>query len=171
MAKQVIFNEQARAALKHGVDTLALAVKTTLGPRGRNVAMGKKWGAPSVTHDGVTVAKEVELKDPFQNMGAQLLKEAASKTNDVAGDGTTTATVLAQAMIDEGLKLVAAGANPMILKRGLDKGREALVARIKEQSITLKSRDEIRQVATISAQDPEIEIGRASCRERVLIGV
>jgi chaperonin GroEL len=152
----VIFNEQARAALKHGVDTLALAVKTTLGPRGRNVAMGKKWGAPSVTHDGVTVAKEVELKDPFQNMGAQLLKEAASKTNDVAGDGTTTATVLAQAMIDEGLKLVAAGANPMILKRGLDKGREALVARIKEQSITLKSRDEIRQVATISAQDPEI---------------
>jgi chaperonin GroEL len=156
MAKQVIFNEQARAALKHGVDTLALAVKTTLGPRGRNVAMDKKWGAPSVTHDGVTVAKEVELKDPFQNMGAQLLKEAASKTNDVAGDGTTTATVLAQAMIDEGLKLVAAGANPMILKRGLDKGREALVARIKEQSITLKSRDEIRQVATISAQDPEI---------------
>ena len=156
MAKQVIFNEQARAALKHGVDTMALAVKTTLGPRGRNVAMCKKWGAPSVTHDGVTVAKEVELKDPFQNMGAQLLKEAASKTNDVAGDGTTTATVLAQAMIDEGLKLVAAGANPMILKRGLDKGREALVARIKEQSITLKSRDEIRQVATISAQDPEI---------------
>jgi chaperonin GroEL len=156
MAKQIIFNEQARAALKHGVDTLALAVKTTLGPRGRNVAMGKKWGAPSVTHDGVTVAKEVELKDPFQNMGAQLLKEAASKTNDVAGDGTTTATVLAQAMIDEGLKLVAAGANPMILKRGLDKGREALVARIKEQSITLKSRDEIRQVATISAQDTEI---------------
>lgn len=156
MAKQIIFNEQARAALKQGVDTMALAVKTTLGPRGRNVAMGKKWGAPSVTHDGVTVAKEVELKDPFQNMGAQLLKEAASKTNDVAGDGTTTATVLAQAMIDEGLKLVAAGANPMILKRGLDKGREALVARIKEQSITLKSRDEIRQVATISAQDPEI---------------
>ncbi len=156
MAKQIIFNEQARAALKHGVDTMALAVKTTLGPRGRNVAMGKKWGSPSVTHDGVTVAKEVELKDPFENMGAQLLKEAASKTNDVAGDGTTTATVLAQAMIDEGLKLVAAGANPMILKRGLDKGREALVARIKEQAISLKSRDEIRQVATISAQDPEI---------------
>ncbi|MFQ3633567.1 chaperonin GroEL [Roseiflexus sp.] len=156
MAKQIVFNEQARAALKHGVDTMALAVKTTLGPRGRNVAMGKKWGAPSVTHDGVTVAKEVELKDPFENMGAQLLKEAASKTNDVAGDGTTTATVLAQAMIDEGLKLVAAGANPMILKRGLDKGREALVARIKEQAISLKSRDEIRQVATISAQDPEI---------------
>ncbi|ABU58850.1 chaperonin GroEL [Roseiflexus castenholzii] len=156
MAKQIIFNEQARAALKHGVDTMALAVKTTLGPRGRNVAMGKKWGSPAVTHDGVTVAKEVELKDPFENMGAQLLKEAASKTNDVAGDGTTTATVLAQAMIDEGLKLVAAGANPMILKRGLDKGREALVARIKEQAISLKSRDEIRQVATISAQDPEI---------------
>ncbi|MCS6841908.1 MAG: chaperonin GroEL [Roseiflexus sp.] len=156
MAKQIIFNEQARTALKRGVDTMALAVKTTLGPRGRNVAMGKKWGSPSVTHDGVTVAKEIELKDPFENMGAQLLKEAASKTNDVAGDGTTTATVLAQAMIDEGLKLVAAGANPMILKRGLDKGREALVARIKEQAISLKSRDEIRQVATISAQDPEI---------------
>ncbi|MGQ9547315.1 MAG: chaperonin GroEL [Roseiflexus sp.] len=156
MAKQIIFDEQARSALKHGVDTMAQAVRTTLGPRGRNVAMGKKWGSPSVTHDGVTVAKEIELKDPFHNMGAQLLKEAASKTNDVAGDGTTTATVLAQAMIDEGLKLVAAGANPMILKRGLDKGREALVARIKEQSITLKSRDEIRQVATISAQDTEI---------------
>src|SRR6266545_939225 len=155
-AKQLIFDERARAALKHGVDTLATAVRTTLGPRGRNVALDKKWGAPTITHDGVTVAKEIELGDPFENMGVQLLKQAASKTNDVAGDGTTTATVLAQAMVHEGLKLVAAGANPMLLKRGLDKGGQALVARIKEQAINLKGRDEIRQVATISAQDAEI---------------
>ncbi|GAB4447013.1 MAG: chaperonin GroEL [Chloroflexi bacterium OHK40] len=156
MAKQLAFDTHARAALKHGVDTLAEAVKTTLGPRGRNVALDKKWGAPTVTHDGVTVAKEIELKDPFENMGVQLLKQAASKTNDVAGDGTTTATVLAQAIVHEGLKLVAAGANPMLLKRGLDKGGQALVARIKEQAITIKGRDEIRQVATISAQDAEV---------------
>jgi Chaperonin GroEL (HSP60 family) len=121
MAKQLIFDQQARTALKQGIDTLALAVKTTLGPRGRNVALDKKWGAPTVTHDGVSVAKEIELKDPFANLGVQLLKQAAVKTNDVAGDGTTTATVLAQAIINEGLKLVAAGANPMLLKRGLDK--------------------------------------------------
>ena len=156
MAKQLAFDTRARAALKRGVDTLAEAVKTTLGPRGRNVALDKKWGAPTVTHDGVTVAKEIELKDPFENMGVQLLKQAASKTNDVAGDGTTTATVLAQAIVHEGLKLVTAGANPMLLKRGLDKGGQALVARIREQAITLKGRDEIRQVATISAQDPEV---------------
>jgi chaperonin GroEL len=156
MAKQLVFDTRARTALKLGVDTLAEAVKTTLGPRGRNVALDKKWGAPTVTHDGVTVAKEIDLKDPFENMGVQLLKQAASKTNDVAGDGTTTATVLAQAIVHEGLKLVAAGANPMLLKRGLDKGGQALVARIKEQAITLKSRDEIRQIATISAQDPEV---------------
>ncbi|MGB9634199.1 MAG: chaperonin GroEL, partial [Chloroflexaceae bacterium] len=156
MAKQLVFDQQARAALKHGIDTLAMAVKTTLGPRGRNVALDKKWGAPNVTHDGVTVAKEIELKDPFENLGVQLLKQAAIKTNDVAGDGTTTATVLAQAIINEGLKLVAAGANPMLLKRGLDKGGQALVARIKQQAITLKGREEIRQVATISAQDAEV---------------
>jgi len=156
MAKQLIFDQQARTALKQGIDTLALAVKTTLGPRGRNVALDKKWGAPTVTHDGVSVAKEIELKDPFANLGVQLLKQAAVKTNDVAGDGTTTATVLAQAIINEGLKLVAAGANPMLLKRGLDKGGQALVARIKEQAITLKTRDEIRNVATISAQDAEV---------------
>jgi chaperonin GroEL len=156
MAKQLVFDQQARAALKHGIDTLAMAVKTTLGPRGRNVALDKKWGAPNVTHDGVTVAKEIELKDPFENLGVQLLKQAAIKTNDVAGDGTTTATVLAQAIINEGLKLVAAGANPMLLKRGLDRGGQALVARIKQQAITLKGREEIRQVATISAQDPEV---------------
>src|SRR5689334_23640122 len=129
MAKQLRFNEEARRALKRGVDQVADAVKTTLGPRGRNVALDKKWGAPSVTHDGVTVAKEIELKDPFENMGVQLLKQAASKTNDVAGDGTTTATVLAQAIVHEGLKLVAAGANPMLLKRGLDLGVAAVIAR------------------------------------------
>ncbi len=119
MAKQIIFEDEARRALKAGVDQLANAVKTTLGPKGRNVALDKKWGSPTVTHDGVTVAKEIELKDPFENMGAQLLKEAATKTNDVAGDGTTTATVLAQAIVNEGLKNVTAGANPMLLKRGI----------------------------------------------------
>ena len=125
MAKQIIFEDDARRALKAGVDALANAVKTTLGPKGRNVALDKKWGSPTVTHDGVTVAKEIELKDPFENMGAQLLKEAATKTNDVAGDGTTTATVLAQAIVNEGLKNVTAGANPMLLKRGIEAGRDA----------------------------------------------
>ena len=120
MPKILEFNEEARRSLKTGIDTLANAVKTTLGPKGRNVALDRKYGAPTVTHDGVTVAKEIELKDPFENMGAQLLKEAATKTNDVAGDGTTTATVLAQAMVTEGMRNVAAGANAMLLKRGLD---------------------------------------------------
>ncbi|HLB12280.1 MAG TPA: TCP-1/cpn60 chaperonin family protein, partial [Dehalococcoidia bacterium] len=118
MAKQVAYDEEARAHLKKGIDTLAQAVKITLGPKGRNVALDKKFGAPTVSHDGVTVAKEIELEDPFENMGAQLLKEAATKTNDVAGDGTTTATVLAQAIVNEGLRNVAAGANPMLVKRG-----------------------------------------------------
>ena len=126
MAKQLIFSEEARRSLKIGIDTLAAAVKSTLGPKGRNVALDKKWGAPTITHDGVTVAKEIELQDPLQNMGAQLLKEAATKTNDIAGDGTTTATVLAQAIVNEGLKNVAAGANPMLLKRGIEKGVAAL---------------------------------------------
>src|SRR5436305_12752662 len=131
MPKQVVFNEEARRALKRGVDTVADAVKTTLGPHGSNVAIDKKYGAPTVTHDGVTVAKEIELKDPFENMGARLLVEVATKTNDVAGDGTTTATVLAQAIVTEGLKMVAAGANPMLLTRGLHKGAAALVAELK----------------------------------------
>src|SRR5215510_2820099 len=122
MAKQLAFNEDARRRLKVGVDTVANAVKSTLGPKGRNVALDRKYGAPTVTHDGVTVAKEIELKDPFENMGAQLLKEAATKTNDVAGDGTTTATVLAQAIVHEGLRNVAAGANAMLLKQGIDLG-------------------------------------------------
>src|SRR3954449_9118793 len=131
MAKILEFNEQARASLKEGVDALANAVKTTLGPKGRNVALDKKFGAPTVTHDGVTVAKEIELDDPFANMGAQLLKEAATKTNDIAGDGTTTATVLAQAIVTEGLRNVAAGANPMLLKRGIDIATRAAVEYIK----------------------------------------
>src|SRR5437763_16793666 len=135
MAKQIIFEEEARRQLKLGVDIIANAVKTTLGPKGRNVALDKKFGAPTVTHDGVTVAKEIELQDAYQNMGAQLLKEAATKTNDVAGDGTTTATVLAQAIVHEGLKNLAAGANPMQLKYGIDRGAEAIVEYIRSIAI------------------------------------
>src|SRR6266542_3946613 len=155
-AKQLEFDEQARRSLKDGIDALADAVKTTLGPRGRHVAIDKKFGAPNVTHDGVTVAKEIELEDPFENMGAQLLKEAATKTNDAAGDGTTTATVLAQAIIHEGFKNVAAGANPMEVRRGLEKGLEQVVASIKEMATPVQGRDDIAHVATISAADPEI---------------
>ncbi len=138
------------------MDTLANAVKTTLGPKGRNVALDKKWGAPTITHDGVTVAKEIELEDPYQNMGAQLLKEAATKTNDIAGDGTTTATVLAQTIVTEGLKNVAAGANPMLLKRGIERGVAVLAVAIREQAIEISTKEEIAAVAAISAQDPEI---------------
>ncbi len=156
MAKQLVFKEDARKHLKNGVDALADAVKTTLGPKGRNVALDKKWGSPTVTHDGVTVAKEIELENPFDNMGAQLLKEAATKTNDVAGDGTTTATVLAQSIVTEGLKNVAAGANPMLLKRGLEVGRDAVVAYISESSTPVADREMIAQVASISAADAQI---------------
>ena len=156
MPKQLAFDADARRKLKQGVDTLAEAVKTTLGPKGRNVAIDKKYGAPTVSHDGVTVAKEIELPDPFENMGAQLLKEAATKTNDVAGDGTTTATVLAQAIVHEGLKNLAAGANPMIIKRGLDKGSAAVVQAIRNAATAVSGRDEIANVATISASDSEI---------------
>ncbi|MCS7060686.1 MAG: chaperonin GroEL [Anaerolineae bacterium] len=156
MAKQLIFDEQARRSLKRGVDILANAVSTTLGPKGRNVALDKKYGAPTITHDGVTVAKEIELEDPFENMGAQLLKEAATKTNDIAGDGTTTATVLAQIIVHEGLKNVAAGANPMLIKHGIEAGVEAVVKQLKEMAIEVSKHDQIAQVATISAQDPEI---------------
>jgi chaperonin GroEL len=156
MPKQLVFSEEARKNLKIGVDTLANAVKTTLGPKGRNVALDKKWGAPTITHDGVTVAKEIELQDPYQNMGAQLLKEAATKTNDVAGDGTTTATVLAQAIVDEGLKNVAAGANPMLLKRGIEKATAAVVKAIKEQATEIKGKDDIAHVAANSAADQQI---------------
>ncbi|HIC94217.1 MAG TPA: chaperonin GroEL, partial [Anaerolineae bacterium] len=155
-AKQLVFSEEARRHLKVGIDTMANAVKTTLGPKGRNVALDKKWGAPTITHDGVTVAKEIELEDPYENMGAQLLKEAATKTNDVAGDGTTTSVVLAHAIITEGMKNVAAGANPMLIKRGIEKAAEAVVKAIKEQSQELKTKEEIADVAAISANDKEI---------------
>src|SRR5512137_1100713 len=156
MAKQLVFSEEARRKLKTGIDTLATAVATTLGPKGRNVALDKKFGAPTVTHDGVTVAKEIELKDPYENMGAQLLKEAATKTNDVAGDGTTTATVLAQSIVNEGLKNVAAGANPMQIKRGLELATDAVVAAIKKMSTPVVDKHEIANVASISAADTEI---------------
>ena len=167
MAKQLEFSEEARRSLKAGVDILAEAVKATLGPKGRNVALDKKWGAPTITHDGVTVAKEIELQDPYQNMGAQLLKEAATKTNDIAGDGTTTATVLAQAIVNEGLKNVAAGANPMLLKRGIHKAVVALAEAIKSQAITITTKEEISAVAAISAQDPEIGNLIAEVMEKV----
>ena len=155
-AKQLMFDAEARRQLKAGIDALANAVKVTLGPRGRNVAIDKKWGAPTITHDGVTVAKEIELEDPFQNMGAQMLKQAATKTNDVAGDGTTTATVLAQAIVTEGLRNLAAGANPMLLKRGIDAGTRAVVDEIKKLSIPVKGHSDIEHVAAIAANDPEI---------------
>ncbi|MCB9455687.1 MAG: chaperonin GroEL [Anaerolineaceae bacterium] len=156
MAKQLVFNEAARRSLKTGVDKLADAVSTTLGPKGRNVALDKKFGAPTITHDGVTVAKEIELEDPYENMGAQLLKEAATKTNDIAGDGTTTATVLAQAIVNEGLKNVAAGANPMLLKRGIEAATNAVAASILAQAQPVETREEIANVASVSAQDAEI---------------
>ena len=155
MAKQLKFAEDARQALVRGVNILAKAVVTTLGPKGRNVALDKKWGAPNVVHDGVTVAKEVDLEDAFENMGAQLIKEAASKTNDVAGDGTTTATLLAQAIINSGFKNVTAGANPMILKQGMEKGVEVVVSEVKKMAKTVKDTD-VAKVATISAQDEKI---------------
>jgi len=156
MAKQLKFAEEARRSLKQGLDILAEAVSTTLGPKGRNVALDKKWGAPTVTHDGVTVAKEIELEDPFENMGAQLLKEAATKTNDVAGDGTTTATVLAQAIVNEGMKNVAAGANAMLLKRGIEVATEVAVKAIKDSARSVDTREDIANVAAISAADREI---------------
>jgi len=156
MAKQLIFSDEARRALKNGVDIVANAVATTLGPKGRNVALDRKYGSPTITHDGVTVAKEIELKDPFENMGAQLLKEAATKTNDIAGDGTTTSTVLAHAMVSEGLKNLAAGANPMLLKRGIEAAAKAVAEAIHDQAINITTKEEIGSVATISAQDAEI---------------
>src|SRR3712207_3070592 len=156
MAKLITYNEDARHALRHGIDAMAGAVKSTLGPKGRNVALDKKFGAPNVTHDGVTVAKDIELEDPFENMGAQLLKEAATKTEDVAGDGTTTATVLAQAIVTEGLKNVASGANPMQMKLGIDRATKAVVEAIKGAATPVGGHDEIAQVATVSAADPTI---------------
>jgi chaperonin GroEL len=156
MPKQLVFDQEARNGLKAGIDTLAQAVMTTLGPKGRNVAIDKKWGAPTITHDGVSVAKEIELEDPYQNMGAQLLKEAATKTNDIAGDGTTTATALAYYMVTEGLRNLAAGANPMLLKRGIETAARAVSDRIAEMALEISTKEEITSVAAISAQDREI---------------
>ncbi len=155
-AKQLAFSEEARRKLQKGMDMLANAVITTLGPKGRNVAIDRKFGSPTITHDGVTVAKEIELEDPFENMGAQLLKEAATKTNDIAGDGTTTSTVLAHAIVAEGMKNLAAGANPMLLKRGIEAATKAVAKNISEQAIEVTTKDEIANVASISAQDREI---------------
>ena len=157
-AKQLLFDEEARRALMRGVDALANAVKVTLGPRGRNVVIDKKFGPPTIINDGVTIAKEIELEDPFENMGAQIVKEVATKTNDVAGDGTTTATVLAQAMVKEGLKNVTSGANPMLIKRGIEKAVNEIVAHIKSEAKHIKGKEEIAQVATISANNDK-EIG------------
>src|SRR6476620_1372897 len=167
MAKQIEFSDDARQSIKAGVDAVANAVKTTLGPKGRNVALDRKFGAPTVTHDGVTVAKEIELKDPFQNMGAQMLKEAATKTNDVAGDGTTTATVLAQSIVTEGLRNLAARANPMLLKRGIDLGTRAVVAEIKKLSIPVKGHSDIQHIAAVAANDPRIGELLATAMEKV----
>jgi len=155
-AKQLVFGEDARRRLKAGIDVVATAVATTLGPKGRNVALDRKFGSPTVTHDGVTVAKEIELEDPFENMGAQLLKEAATKTNDIAGDGTTTSTVLAHAIVTEGLKTLAAGANPMLLKHGIEAASKAVADAIRKSAIEITTKEDIANVATISAQDRQI---------------
>src|SRR4029077_4840132 len=170
MAKQLFFDIEARNRMKKGVDILSNAVKVTLGPKGRNVVLEKKFGAPSITKDGVTVAKEIELEDPIENMGAQMVKEVASKTADIAGDGTTTATVLAQAIISEGLKNVAAGANPMDLKRGIDKAVSIVVENLKSQSQTVgNDSKKIQQVATISANNDET-IGKLIAEAFIKVG-
>ena len=167
MAKQILFNEEARRALEKGVDALANAVKVTLGPKGRNVVLDKKFGAPTITNDGVTIARDIELEDAFENMGAQLVREVATKTNDIAGDGTTTATLLAQAMIHEGMRNVAAGANPMVLKKGIELAVKTLVEKIQEVSKPVQSKGEIAQVATISSADEEIGKYIADAMEKV----
>jgi chaperonin GroEL len=167
MAKQLLFNVEARRALESGVDKLANVVRVTLGPKGRNVVLDKKWGAPTITNDGVTIAKEIELEDNYENLGAQLTKEVATKTNDVAGDGTTTATVLAQALVHEGLRNVAAGANPMGLKRGIERAVEAVAEYIRSQARDLETQEEIASVAAISAQDAEIGRTIAEAMDKV----
>ena len=155
-AKEIIRDEAAQRALLRGIDTVADAVKLTLGPKGRNVVLEKKWGAPVITNDGVTIAKEIELPESFENMGAQLIKEAASKTNEVAGDGTTTATILAQVLVQEGIKNVVAGADPMAIKRGIDKSVTAVVSELSKNSNTIEGRDQMAQVASVSANNEEI---------------
>ena len=166
-AKQLIFDVEARRALERGVTSVANAVKVTLGPKGRNVVLEKKYGSPTITKDGVTVAKEIELADPYENMGAQLCKEVASKTNDAAGDGTTTATVLAQAIVLEGLKNVAAGANPMLLKRGIDRAVEVVVNELKSIAIPVDGKEDIAHVAAIAGNDREIGDLVAEAMEKV----
>ncbi|MBI2830802.1 MAG: chaperonin GroEL, partial [Chloroflexi bacterium] len=167
MAKQIVFNEEVRQKLKKGIDTLADSVKVTLGPRGHCVALDKKWGAPSIVDDGVTIAKEIELPDPLENMGVQLVKEAATKTNDACGDGTTTSTVLAHAIITEGFKNVAAGAEPVSLKRGIQLATTAIVDELKRVSTEVKGREQIAQVGTITAKDREIGNLIAEVMEKV----
>lgn len=167
MAKQLKYGDEARKALLTGIDAVAKAVVTTLGPKGRNVALDRKWGSPNIVHDGVSVAKEIELADPFENMGAQIVKEAASKTNDAAGDGTTTSTLLAQVMSQAGLKNVTAGANPMVMRRGMEKAVEAAVSELKKIAKPIKSQEEITQVATISAGDEQIGAKIAEALEKV----
>src|SRR5213596_611485 len=167
MAKQLAYDAEARSALKRGVDKVADAVRITIGPKGRNVVLDKKFGSPTITNDGVTIAKEIELEDAFENMGAQLVKEVASKTNDVAGDGTTTSVVLAAAIIGEGLRNVTAGANPMLLKIGIQKAVDEVVKAIKEQSVQIADREKIAQVATISSGDPKIGDMVANAMEKV----
>ncbi|NBO23586.1 molecular chaperone GroEL, partial [bacterium] len=166
-AKQIIYGEDARKKLKAGVDKLAKAVVTTLGPKGRNVGIEKSWGTPQVIHDGVSIAKEIELEDKFENMGAQLVKEAASKTNDVAGDGTTTSTMLAQAIIETGMKVISTGVNPMTLRKGLEIATDSAVSEIKNLSKAVSSKEEKAQVATISAQSSEIGNLIAEAMEKV----
>ena len=156
MAKQIVYGEQSRQAVLRGVNQLADAVKVTLGPKGRNVVLDKKFGSPTITNDGVTIAKEIELEEPFENMGAQLLKEVATKTDEVAGDGTTTAIVLAQAIVAEGLQNVSAGANPIYVKRGMEKGVDAIVADLKRRSRPVETHADVAAVAAISAADPEV---------------
>src|SRR3990172_6752775 len=167
MAKQIIYSEDARKKLLDGVNKLADAVAITLGPKGRNVAIDKKWGAPNVIHDGVSVAKEIDLEDQFENMGAQLVKEAASKTNDAAGDGTTTSTLLAQMITKTGMKNIAAGANPMLVKKGIEKAVAAVVAELKKNTKPIKNKEEITQVATVSAGDAEIGAKIAEALDKV----
>src|SRR3990167_873520 len=167
MAKQLLFSDDARQALLRGINVVAKAVVTTLGPKGRNIALERKWGGPNVVHDGVTVAKDIELRDPFENMGAQLVKEASSKTNDVAGDGTTTATLLAQIISQQGMKSITAGANPMMLKTGIEKGTAVVVEEIKKMAKPIKNKEEIAQVATVSAQNQEIGNMIAQALEKV----
>ncbi|MBE6816225.1 MAG: chaperonin GroEL, partial [Ruminococcaceae bacterium] len=167
MAKDIIYGEEARKALQSGIDKLANTVKITLGPKGRNVVLDKKYGAPLITNDGVTIAKEIELDDAFENMGAQLVKEVSSKTNDDAGDGTTTATLLAQALVREGMKNVAAGANPMTVKKGIEAAVETAVKAVKEKSVAVKDNDDIQRVATVSAGDDYIGSLIAEAMEKV----